>query len=158
MAVLRPETTLIRAVERYLPKHLMAYCADIAIHKGFEFREDINDALVLGAASDIIGYDLKMQDAVSTTLDSFMPGMLRTLPDSPSKALLASSLFLVTLVDRQLYQDVKSSAVLTALLIVDEASKDQEFWGASPQAVQTNANNLITFCNLKGLYLTTTVH
>lgn len=158
MSALKAEKNPLAAVERYLPKHLMAYTADVVKGKGFEFRDDINQALILNAAADITLYAPPMQDTVIEIVNSLMPGMCRTLPNDPVQALLASSMFLTMLVDRGGYHDLKSSAVATALLLNKEAEEDPELWGLTPEKVSKHANNLITFCNLKGLYLTSIVH
>jgi len=157
MQTLKPETNAVKALERYLPKHLMALVSEEVVKKGFEFREDIRSALIVNAAADITGYNKPMGDTILSMLDSIMPGMVRTLPNDERKALLAASVFVLQLVDRGLYKDPKSSAVATALLLVKEAEEDGEMWGCEPKQVHREVNNLITYCNLKGLYLTSMI-
>lgn len=157
MRGLKAEKSVQKAVERYLPKHLMAFVASKVREKGYEFREDIESALIVSAAADITLYDERMQEAIIATLDSIMPGMVRALPGEEPKALLATAVFVLQLVDRGLYKDPKATVVPTALLLVKEAEEDTELWMSGPQGVHRQANNLITYCNLKGLYLTTLI-
>ena len=131
--------------------------------KGFEMRADVEHSLNMAAVSPMAKAKL---DPVATRrvakkvddLADYQPAAA-VAPDDPRDGLYAGAMFALVLVDEGLYQDAKSGAVVSSLLLLEEAQADDKsedagsIWHVRETAWRQKAKHLLTRAKLLGYFL-----
>ena len=144
-------------IELALPAHLLALMAHELRRQGWELRSDIGAYLNNAAVLPLTGLDDLRVSLLAKKIDDTAKAMLHELaPDDARQGLLAVAQFVAMLVDEAVFDDARNPAVLTALLLLDEAredpGKDEPDWAYDEARLQRLARPLLTRTRLLGLY------
>ena len=139
-------------IELALPAHLLALMAHELRRQGWELRADVGTYLNNAAVLPLTGLDDLRVSLLAKKIDDMAKAMLHELaPDDARPGLLAVAQFVAMLVDEAVFEDARNPAVLTALLLLDEAREDPE-WDWGEIALKRRARTLRNRASLLGLY------
>lgn len=139
-------------LELALPAHLLALMAHELRRQGWELRSDIGAYLNNAAALPLTGLDDLGVSRLAKKIDDMAKAMLHELaPDDARHAILTVAHFVLRLVDEAMFDDPRNPAVLTALLLIEEARGDA-LWASDDVASRRVAGKLLGRANMLGLY------
>jgi hypothetical protein len=145
-------------LELALPAYLMVFMRDKLAEVGWELREDLHKSILLSFVKHVGTADIAVNNKVGELCGSYGRDMLKALPnDSPQTAMATVVMFVLKLVDRDLYPDPSETLVVNALLLKEEMETDEGEWRVDMSRANTCAENLIVHATLSNLYLTTGV-
>jgi len=148
----------IQVVELATPAHMLLTIMEQVQARGFELRADVvkhlgNAAILPFTKLDEVGVARRVEDVAQT--------LLRDLSaDDPRHALYVSAMFVLMLVDKGLYADPRSQAVLVSMLLIEDIKDSRPdvdgqgpVWRLEEQKWNEEAKKLLSRANLMGLYL-----
>jgi len=144
---------IAQAVEDLLPAHMMSLAIDRLYAEGYELRLDtrgyLNNAMIAVLRRD----EINAHTIATLAENHAMKIMKHVSLDDSKTALLAAAFLLEKLVAEQLYLDATNQSVLTALMIVADATEDDNpEWAALVPTAQLKASKMLGQCLTEGLY------
>jgi hypothetical protein len=122
-------STLLRdtaVVELALPAYMMAYMVEEAQKKGFILRADVIAHLGRAAVLPLTRIAEASVSLMARKITDAAATILRELnPDDPRHGLYCLAMFVLMLVDEELFSDPRNQAVLVALLLLDDVKNDK---------------------------------
>lgn len=153
-------------VETALPAHMMYLAAQATVTEGFILREDVKKHLNTAAYAAFTALKDKPElvKAAALRTDQAARDALNKLnPDQTVHALYVSAMFVVKLVDENLYADIDNVAVSTGMVLLDDLKLEGsvDTYPFREAVLRIEAHNLISYLQKEhGLYtvqLTATV-
>lgn len=150
-----------QVVELAVPAQMLFLMVEEARKKGFVLRSDAMQHLNLAAVAPLAKCDELSVSRLARRIDDVASTLLRDLnADDPRHGIYVSAMFTMLLVDRGLYADTRSQAVLMSLLLIDDVKDDRPdadgqgpVWRLEEQKWTDEAKQLLLRANLMGLYL-----
>lgn len=148
-------------LELALPAYLFVLMLRGLPREGFGLRADVEHHLDHAAVLPLVGLDELSVARLAKRLDDMARALLHELaPDDARQGLLIVAHFVLLLVDEGLFDDARNQAVLTALLLLDEAreapGKDEPDWAfdrtGDEVRLRVPARSLLARTRLLGLY------
>ena len=149
-------------LELALPAYLFVLMLHQLPKEGLGLRTDVRCHLDNAAVLPLVGLDELSVARLAKRLDDMAHRLLHELaPDDARQGLLIIAHFVLMLVDEGLFDDARNQAVLTALLLIDEAREapgpspeggDEPDWAYDEARLQILARPLLGKTQLLGLY------
>lgn len=150
-----------QVVELAAPAYMLLYVMEKVAANGFELRADVVQHLGRAAILPLTKIDELSVARVARRVDDIATTLLRDLnADDPRHALYVCAMFVLLLVDKRLYADPGSQAVLVSVLLTEDirdarpdADGQGPVWRLEEQKWLNEAKSLLQRANLMGLYL-----
>jgi hypothetical protein len=150
-----------QVVELAVPAHMLILVMEQVHRTGYELRADVVRHLSHAAVLPFTKLDELSVARVARRVEDVATTMLRDLnSDDPRHALYVSAMFVLMLVDKGLYADVKGQAVLVSMLLIEDIKDSRPdvdgqgpVWRLEEQKWNEEAKKLLSRANLMGLYL-----
>jgi len=151
----------IQVVELATPAHMLLTIMEQVQARGFELRADVVKHLGNAAIIPFTKLDEVGVARVARRVEDVAQTLLRDLSaDDPRHALYVAAMFTLMLVDKGLYADPRSQAVLVSMLLIEDIKDSRPdvdgqgpVWRLEEQKWNEEAKKLLSRANLMGLYL-----
>ena len=148
-------------VELALPAYMMAYMVEATQKRGFILRADVIAHLGRAAVLPLTRIAEASVSLMARKITDAAAELLRELnPADPRHGLYCLAMFVLMLVDEELFPDPRNQAVLVALLLLDDVKNDKPdvngelpVWKLDEILWKTEAKKMLRCANLMGLYL-----
>jgi hypothetical protein len=148
-------------VELALPAYMMAYMVEATQKSGFILRADVIAHLGRAAVLPLTRIAEASVSLMARKITDAAAELLRELnPDDPRHGLYCLTMFVLMLVDEELFPDPRNQAVLVALLLLDDVKNDKPdvngelpVWKLDEILWKTEAKKMLRRANLLGLYI-----
>jgi hypothetical protein len=149
---LPPATAETGLVELCTPSHLLVLMAHQLGRRGWQLRSDIVGYLNNAAAAPLAGLESVTISRLAKRVHELARTLLRVVADDPRQGMITCALFTLTLVDEGLFPDARNQAVLTSLLLLEEARAEGEWVFDQPRA-KADVGKMLVRARLQGFYL-----